>query len=181
MSDSIDENFRRSWDVPSFELPLWLGSSKKWCVVIPVINEGERIGKLLEEMRRLSINELADIIIVDSGSTDGSLDIEFLKGLGVSGLIVKTGPGRLSAQLRAAYSFALDHDYEGVVTIDGNNKDDPEAIPRFIQYLTDGYDFVQASRFISGGVGQNTPMSRDLAIRLYSCATSEPIFWVQMD
>ena len=28
-----------------------------------------------------------------------------------------------------------------------------------------GYDFVQASRFISGGVAENTPKSRDFAIR----------------
>jgi dolichol-phosphate mannosyltransferase len=52
-----------------------------------------------------------------------------------------------------------------LVTIDGNDKDDPEAIPRFIKALKQGVDFVQASRFIAGGVAENTPRSRDLAIR----------------
>jgi dolichol-phosphate mannosyltransferase len=78
---------------------------------------------------------------------------------------VKTGQGKLSAQLRCAYSFALDQGYEGIITIDGNDKDDPEAIPRFIDSLKQGVDFVQASRFISGGVAENTPKSRDFAIR----------------
>jgi dolichol-phosphate mannosyltransferase len=71
----------------------------------------------------------------------------------------------LSAQLRCAYAFALDRGYEGIVTIDGNDKDDPEAIPRFITALKAGIDFVQASRFLPGGVAENTPRSRDFAIR----------------
>jgi dolichol-phosphate mannosyltransferase len=78
---------------------------------------------------------------------------------------VKTAPGKLSAQLRCAYAFALDQGYEGIVTIDGNDKDDPEAIPRFIEALKQGVDFVQASRFVPGGIAQNTPKSRDFAIR----------------
>lgn len=47
----------------------------------------------------------------------------------------------------------LDQGYEGIVTIDGNDKDDPVAIPQFIEALRQGFDFVQASRFISGVVG----------------------------
>ena len=33
--------------------------------IIPVINEGEKIGRLLDRMQRLGISQLADIIIVD--------------------------------------------------------------------------------------------------------------------
>ena len=116
-------------------------------------------------MADLAIPAVADIVIVDGGSTDGSLETEKLTQRGVRGLLVKTGPGRLSAQLRCAYSFALDQGYEGIVTIDGNDKDDPEAIPRFVAALEEGVDFVQASRFIEGGVAEGTPRSRDIAIR----------------
>jgi len=116
-------------------------------------------------MADLAIPAVADIVIVDGGSTDGSLETEKLTQRGVRGLLVKTGPGRLSAQLRCAYAFALDQGYEGIVTIDGNDKDDPEAIPRFVAALEEGVDFVQASRFIEGGVAEGTPRSRDIAIR----------------
>ncbi len=78
---------------------------------------------------------------------------------------MKTGPGRLSAQLRCAYAFALDEGYDGIVTIDGNDKDDPAAIPSFLEALDAGVDFVQASRYVRGGAAVNTPRSRDLAIR----------------
>lgn len=153
------------WEVPDFDIPLWLGRSQRHCVVIPVINEGERIRNLLRRMAALSISSLADIIIVDGGSKDGSLALDGLQAQGVRGLLVKTGPGKLGAQLRCAYAFVLNEGYDSIVTIDGNDKDDPEGIPRFIQALEAGYDFVQGSRFVAGGIAENTPRSRDWAIR----------------
>lgn len=161
----INPTGRASWQVPAFETQLWLGRQHSWCVVIPVINEGERIKSLLSRMAELNIANYADIIIVDGGSNDGSLAIESLKTHGVRGLLLKTAPGKLSAQLRCAYAFVLDQGYEGIVTIDGNDKDDPVAIPQFIDALKQGVDFVQASRFIAGGIAENTPKSRDFAIR----------------
>ena len=165
MNTNIAPEVRAKWRVPAFDTLIWHGREQPWCVVIPVINEGERIRSLLSRMSALNIAALADIIIVDGGSTDGSLAAEFLHSQKVRGLLLKTGPGKLSAQLRCAYAFALDQGYQGIVTIDGNDKDDPEAIPRFIDALKCGVDFVQASRFVAGGVAENTPRSRDLAIR----------------
>jgi dolichol-phosphate mannosyltransferase len=166
MKLDMSQEARAAWQVPAFRIQLTSEPRSPWCVVIPVINEGARIRNLLERMAALGIPATADVIIVDGGSTDGSLDLEFLKRQGVHTLVLKTGPGKLSAQLRCAYAFALDQGYEGIVTIDGNDKDDPDAIPRFIEELKRGVDFVQASRYLSGGVAENTPKSRDLAIRL---------------
>ena len=151
--------------MPAFEARSWLGRRHPWCVTVPVINEGPRIARLLGRMAAARIEGLADIVIVDGGSTDGSLAPEALARLGVRGLLVKTGPGGLSAQLRCAYAYALDQGYRGIVTIDGNDKDDPQAIPRFIEALATGVDFVQASRYLPGGIAENTPALRDLAIR----------------
>ena len=165
MTAQIEPTERASWQVPSFDTVFWLGRQHPWCIVIPVINEGDRIKKLLARIVRLDLQSVADVIIIDGGSTDGSLALNALQKTGVRGLLVKTAPGKLSAQLRCAYAFALDQGYEGIVTIDGNDKDDPDAIPAFIEALKGGVDFVQASRFVTGGVAQNTPRSRDLAIR----------------
>ena len=156
---------RANWQVPNYETLLWLGKQHTYCVVIPVINEGERIKNLLVKMAALNIQNSADIIIVDGGSQDGSVDLGLLQQTGVRALLLKTAAGKLSAQLRCAYAFALDQGYAGIVTIDGNDKDDPEAIPRFIETLKQGVDFAQASRFLAGGVAENTPMIRDFAIR----------------
>jgi dolichol-phosphate mannosyltransferase len=155
---------RASWQIPEFETKFWLGRLCPWCVVIPVINEGQRIKNLLIRLATLNIPSIADIIIVDGGSTDDSLALEPLKMKGIRGLLIKIAPGGLSAQLRCAYAFALDQGYEGIVTIDGNDKDDPEAISKFIDALKQGIDFVQASRFIHGGIAENTPKLRAFAI-----------------
>lgn len=165
-ADDVAPEVRAGWEVPAYQIPLWRGRQHPWCVVIPVLNEGCRIEHLLARMAALRTAEFADVLIVDGGSEDGSLDLTMLEQRGVRGLLVKTGPGKLSAQLRCAYAFALDAGYEGIVTIDGNDKDDPDAIPGFIRALKDGVDFVQASRFVEGGVAENTPRSREFAIRL---------------
>ncbi|EMV7411740.1 glycosyltransferase family 2 protein [Enterobacter soli] len=165
MTESAPQVLSSNWQVPAYEKQLWQGKSQDYCVVIPVINEGERIRNLLARMAAINIADHADIIIVDGGSRDGSLELEGLKDLNVSGLLLKTGPGKLSSQLRCGYAFALEQGYEGIITIDGNDKDDPDAIPQFIAALKEGVDFVQASRFVSGGVAENTPASRDFAIR----------------
>tara|TARA_R110002167_G_scaffold22064_10_gene79378 strand:+ start:32596 stop:33417 length:822 start_codon:yes stop_codon:yes gene_type:complete len=165
MMPGVSPAVRAGWQVPSFDTRLWGGRKHPWCVVIPVINEGERINSQLAKMAALEVSAIADIIIVDGGSTDGSLGLESLQQQGVCGLLVKTGSGKLSAQLRCGYAFALDQGYKGIVSIDGNDKDDPEAIPRFIDALKQGVDFVQASRFIAGGMAENTPRSRNFAIR----------------
>lgn len=153
------------WDVPLFDTIFWRGRTHEYCVVIPVINEGQRIASLLSRMAALGIPGIADLIIVDGGSSDGSLGDSLLKSVGVRALLVKRGPGKLSAQLRCAYAFALREGYHGIVTIDGNDKDDPDAIPAFVDALKGGVDFVQASRFLTGGVAENTPRSREAAIR----------------
>ena len=159
------QKIKDTCQVPSYKTQLWQGKQRSYCIIIPVINEGERIRNLIRKMRAVNIAKIADIIIVDGGTTDGSLAVDWLKVHQVSGLLLKTGAGKLSAQLRCAYAFALEQGYEGVITIDGNDKDDPGPIPYFIQALKNGVDFVQASRFISGGVAENTPKLRNFAIR----------------
>lgn len=163
---NIQYSDKKKWQIPAMQKKMWLGKKKSYCIVIPVINEGERIKNLLARMKLNQISSLADIIIVDGGSTDDSLKQEILQQYEVRGLIVKTGPGKLSAQLRCAYAFSLDQGYNGIITIDGNNKDDPAAIPHFIDALESGIDFAQASRFIPGGFSENTPKSRHFAIKL---------------
>jgi len=155
-----------SWQVPDFNLIFWRKKSSNYCLVIPVINEGDRLKKLLERLKKLHLDKIVDILIVDGGSQDDSTNLAKLKKMNVSGFIIKTGPGKLSSQLRCAYAFAIKKRYKGIITIDGNNKDNPSSIPSFIKALDSGYDFVQASRFIKRGVHKNTPILRYIAIKL---------------
>src|SRR5262249_9370552 len=104
--------------------------------------------------------------IADGGSTDGSTDHEKLRALGVNTHLTKTGPGKLGAQMRMAFAWALERGYRGVVTMDGNSKDGPDGIPRIGGKLEAGFGHVQGSGFVRGGVSENLPFSRWVGVRL---------------
>ena len=152
--------------VPDFSCDEYAPKQKEYAVLIPIINEGKRIHAELTRAKSANIASVADIIICDGGSTDGSTDENLLKSLGVSALLVKKGDGRQGAQLRTGFFFAKERGYKGIITIDGNNKDSIEDVPRFIDKLEEGFDFVQGSRFVQGGRAVNTPIVRLLSVKL---------------
>jgi glycosyltransferase involved in cell wall biosynthesis len=151
-------------NVPEHDRHVFGPRRHRYAVAVFVINEGERVRKQLAGMARLA--DQIDIIVADGGSTDGSLALDSLAEFRLRALLIKRGPGKLSAQMRMAMAFALDEGYEGLVVIDGNGKDDYNAIPEFIRLLDAGYDHIQGSRYIPGGKGINTPVSRTLGVRL---------------
>lgn len=153
-----------TWEFPNFELNELSKKKNKYCVCVFVINEGKKIQSQLKKMAKYAGK--IDIVVADGGSTDGSLEPDFLKAQKVHALLTKKGPGKLSAQMRMAFAYALSEGYEGVVVVDGNGKDDVSAIPDFIKKLDAGYDHVQGSRFIPGGKAINTPLSREIGLHL---------------
>lgn len=151
-----------SWEFPDFELNELSKKKHKYCVCVFVINEGKKVQNQLKHMAKYA--DIIDIVVADGGSTDGSLEPDFLKEQKVHALLTKKGPGKLSAQMRMAFAWALSEGYEGLVVIDGNGKDDISAIPSFVEALEAGYDHVQGSRFIPGGKAINTPLSREIGL-----------------
>ena len=152
--------------VPRFLCNEFSQKQKEYVVLIPIINEGNRIIKELERAYEHGISEHADIVICDGGSTDGCTEENRLKSLDVNTLLVKNDTGKQGAQLRMGIWWALERGYKGIITIDGNNKDSIEDVPRFIEKLEEGYDLVQGSRFVKGGMAINTPWVRTIAVRL---------------
>ena len=150
--------------VPEFTVHVLRERAHRYAVVVPVINEGTRIQRQLTEMEQLPFP--MDIVIADGGSDDGSVDLDLLKSFSqVRAVLIKTGSGRLSAQLRMAYAWCLQDGYGGIVTVDGNGKDGVAAIKDFFAKLDSGYDLVQGSRYVPGGVSENTPFDRYVAGR----------------
>lgn len=152
--------------VPKFECHELSKKKNKYCLCIPVINEGGRIEKELLRAKKNNISKYVDIIICDGDSTDGSLEIHKMKKLNVNTILVKKDTGKQGAQLRMGFYWAIERGYEGIITIDGNNKDSIEDVPKFVDKLEHGYDFVQGSRFIKGGKAIHTPFIRYLSVRL---------------
>lgn len=153
-----------AWQIPAHDTAVHGPRRHDNVLVIPVINEGARIRAQI--LRIAEARLPVDVVVADGGSTDGSLEPGFVRSAGVRAVLTKTGPGRLSAQLRMAYAWALLEGYAGILTIDGNGKDNVEAVAAFVAKLAEGYDYVQGSRYRPGGRAENTPLERTIGNRL---------------
>ncbi len=153
-----------AWSLPEFDEAIYQNRQHNHALVVPVINEGNRIRRQLQRIAAAGLP--VDVVVADGGSTDGSLDPDFIATAHVRAVLTKTGEGRLSAQLRMAYAWCLRQGYQGIVTIDGNGKDGVEAVSEIVSKLEEGYGYVQGSRYRPGGMAENTPLERTLGNRL---------------
>ena len=77
--------------------------------------------------------------------------------------------------IRQGYSYALDNEFDLIVVMAGNGKDDPREIPRLTApILNEGLDYVQGSRFLPGGRREKNPFLRGIFTRLF------PVIWTSM-
>ena len=152
------------WALPAHSEASFGPPRHAYALVIPVINEGTRIRGQLQRIAAAGLP--VDVVMADGGSSDGSLDADFLRECGVRALLIKTGEGKLSAQLRMGYAWCLRQGYRGIVTMDGNGKDGVEAVRAMVATLERGVDYAQGSRYLPGGKAENTPLERTIANRL---------------
>ena len=152
--------------IPTFQESFFKHKSHKYCLLIPLFNEGDRFLSQLNKMIKINIFSLVDVVICDAGSSDGTTVESFLNAQGFTALLVRKGKGRYSTDLRMGYYWALKQGYEGIITVDGNDKDDLSALHLFVEALEAKFDYVQGSRYINGGRAINTPFVRHWALKL---------------
>ena len=158
-------------ELPDYRVDEFFPKRTNYCFIPIVYNEGERFKA---QLKRMTANaHLADILVAQRESTDGSTEPEFLRAMGVRSLLTTQAKGGATA-IRMALWYALEQGYKGVILVDGHNKDGVEYLPSYLSKLDEGYDFVQGSRFINGGVEKNTPILRKLGI----CLLMAPLLWL---
>lgn len=98
----------------------------KCCVVIPIYNECETIGFIVDSLRRKGF----DVYVVNDGSTDESEIIAQDRGAVVISSEHKTGKG---ASLVRGFDHVRDLGYDGVIAMDGDGQHDIEDIDKILR------------------------------------------------
>jgi dolichol-phosphate mannosyltransferase len=114
-------------------------------LVLPTIDEAENLASLLPAL--LSLEEIAEVIVVDDGSIDGTPDLVRSFGDRVR-LIEHPPPRSLRGSLQAGID-ACDTALVGWMDADGTMP--PEDVPRLCEAIANGADFAVGSRFAEGG------------------------------
>jgi len=143
-------------------------SSISISVVIPTLNEAASLTELTSRLGEVmsSLTDDYEIIFVEDGSTDNSLDL--LRNL------AKADSRLRVCQLRRNFgkATALDVGFKFasgdiLVTLDADLQDSPEEIPRMLRKLDEGFDLV-----LGWKVDRQDPRHKTLPSKLFNLVTS---------
>ena len=116
---------------------------KKFLTALPVFNEFETVNEVLDEVVRFSEH----VLVVDDGSTDGSTEL-LAKRDDIIHVIHPVNKG-YGAALITAFEYAIDNDFEILVTIDCDGQHEPQRIQQFVTAcLNTNADVVSGSRYL---------------------------------
>ena len=117
-------------------------------IIIPVYNESESIGLLLDEIIKVMFtNEFNyELIVVNDGSKDSTYAVlkdlsTKIKELTIINLRKNYGQ---TAAMAAGFNNA---NGQIVISLDGDLQNDPNDIPKLIEGINDGYDLICGWRF----------------------------------
>ena len=143
-------------------------SSTSISVVVPLFNERPALDELCRRLTAVlqGLARRYEIIFVDDGSTDGSIDkLREFRSLNASVRYVRfrRNFGK-SAALAAGFRAAR---YGIVATLDADLQDMPEQLPLLLAHLDSGYDLVSGWRY-----ERSDRISRRVGSRIYNSVTS---------
>lgn len=102
-----------------------LSRQMKLCVLIPAYNVAATIKGLVGRVRTKGI----EVIVIDDGSSDMTADEARAGGAIVLKNEKNMGKG---ATLKRGFEYAINHGFEAVITMDGDDQHDPEDLDKFV-------------------------------------------------
>jgi len=139
-------------------------------LVCPIaFNENVKLKNVIQRFLKNCVKGQVDYLVLDDCSTDGTTEIiQSFADQGVQTIRHQMRSG-VGAAIRTAIKHAKKSGYEVLVIMAGNDKDNPEEIPRLIDpILKEGFDFVQGSRYKGkNGIGGDMPLYRKFATKMH--------------
>lgn len=136
----------------------------KSLAIIPAFNEEADIESIIYK----SLKYLDDVLVINDGSSDNTSKIAKNTGATVINHSTNLGKG---VGLKDGFDYLKNHNYDIVVTIDGDGQHNPDEIPKVIKPIIDGEaDLVNGSRYLEAE--ENTPSYRRLGQKVLDIATN---------
>lgn len=132
-------------------------------VVIPTLNEAANLPHVFGRLPE----GLCEVIVVDGHSDDGTVEVA-RRLLPDVRIVLQQGKGKGDA---LACGFAACTG-DVIVMIDADGSTDPAEIPRFVDAVANGADFVKGSRTLAGGGSADFTPIRRLGNRMLSLAVN---------
>lgn len=126
---------------------------KELLIIIPAYNEEKNIERVLEELERPEIAEIADILVMNDASSDSTNWVVKAHGHTLVSHVFNLGYG---SALQLGYKYAIRRKYSYVIQMDADGQHDVCNIPKIYEALktkdSDGNypDIVLGSRFLEG-------------------------------
>ncbi|XRD86078.1 polyprenol monophosphomannose synthase [Dyella acidisoli] len=121
----------------------------KTLVFFATYNEAGNIKPLISSLENTAPE--SDILVVDDNSSDGTADIILGMNRPNVTLLQRKGKLGLGTAHLLALSYAKEHGYDVIITMDGDLSHDPAYIPSLLDRLEAGADLVIGSRYMPGG------------------------------
>lgn len=127
----------------------------KIVIVIPTYNERENISRLIPALQDAcrTIPHDVHLLVVDDSSPDGTADVVRTVAQRSTSLSLITGrkEGLGAAYIRGMRHAIRELGADAVMEMDADFSHRPEDVPRLINALDNGSDFVIGSRYVHGG------------------------------
>jgi glycosyltransferase involved in cell wall biosynthesis len=133
--------------------------------IVPAYNEAGAITATIGDLREATD---FDVLVVDDGSTDDTARVAREAGAAVIRHPFNLGIG---GAVQSGYQFALEHDYDVAVQVDGDGQHDARFIPTLLASLHENrsLNMVTGSRFLAeNGDGYRSSATRRLGIRVFA-------------
>ncbi len=139
-----------------------MNAMKSYLIVVPAYNEQKYLPQVLFDI--LKNNPLADILVVNDGSTDDTSRIARQAGAVVLDIPCNIGYG---GAIQTGFRFATEYGYDFVITMDGDAQHDPYSVKNLTETMTrEEADVVIGSRFLGGSYKMG--IFRRIGVRLFS-------------
>ena len=147
-------------------------SSLRILAIIPVYGDVAAALRVLAKFRQVYVDRIFLAVDASGPEEEKAISKTMARIATPVSMVVNSERKGVGVAIRNGIDYGIANHFDIAVVLAGNNKDNPEEIPRLIgPILDEGVDYVQGSRFLPGGKRINNPVVRGVFSKLY------PFIW----